>query len=69
MITDQKLIEAGHNPDSQCWVCCERIEELHFKLIPLLNKIDEKVNSLDVDKITGMVDKLTSNSLLKMLMK
>ena len=65
----EQLLEAGHNPDSSCVKCCEKVEELHSKLIPLLSKIEEKVEAFDVEKFSGILEKLSSNSLLKMLMK
>ena len=60
---------SGHNPDSQCVECCAKIEAIHSTLIPLLLKIEEKVEAFDIEKFSGIMEKLSNNSLLKMLMK
>ena len=63
------LFSSGHNPDSQCVECCAKIEAIHSLLIPLLLKIDEKVEAFDTNKFSETLEKLQKNPLLKMLMK
>lgn len=58
-----------HNQDSSCVECCEKIEELHSAILPLIKKIDTKVEEFDTEKFKVMLEKLSNNSLLKMLMK
>ena len=75
-LTVGDLKDKGHNPDSQCVSCCGNSEatliltqEIHSALMPLIRKIDEKVESFDMEKLTVIIEKLSSNSLIKMLMK
>ena len=58
-----------HNPDSNCVECCLKIEELHSYALGVLDSLQDKINSVDMEKFTTTLEKLQNNPLLKMLMK
>jgi len=65
ILRHNSAIVEGHNPDSQCFECCKKIEELHSTLLPLLKKIDQKVEEFDMSKL----EKIMSSPFLKPFLK
>ena len=55
----------GHNPDSQCFECCKKIEDLHSQLSSLMSKIAVAVEAFDGEKL----NKLMENPMIKLLLR